>query len=413
MLAIRISGLGRYFGPRSEIDGAERPREAWRTLLRIAGIDFKTLTDFNTQRTIAVAGHVLRDVSLDIEQGSVVCLTGPSGSGKSVLLQILAGVIAPTAGRIEIYGPVTSLLTIGDNLDSRCTAYENIQMSRGYLDAPPDERARYASEVIDFAELHGFEHVPLRTFSTGMVLRLSVGLALCGRPSIVLVDDVLAVGDIAFQQKCIDRVDELKHAGCTLVVAFSDEVLVHQLATRVITLGGGRIVSDTSSTNWASVRDGGSTADVDWQVVQDLPEDDVMALRFIAVDAGRGGDDSHVDLSMQFDAKTGGVRCRPSVFLMRGKTVIFRSLYPEFIQVTEARGLTWAVRIPTEILPSGIYSLMINMQTVLGNTVYAMKAQDAVTLTIRRDGDAAADTPGTPMLSMDFPWEIEAVEGAA
>jgi ABC-2 type transport system ATP-binding protein len=412
MLAIRIRGLGRYFGPRVEFDGSARPREAWRTLLRIIGINMKELTDDNTQRTMAVAGHVLRDISLEIEHGSVVCLTGPSGSGKTVLLQILSGVIPPTAGSIEFYGPVTSLLSVGENLDTRLTASENIRVSRGYLDAPPDERARYASEVIDFAELHEFEHVPLRTFSTGMMLRLSVALALCGRPSIVLIDDVLAVGDIAFQQKCLDRLDELKQAGCTLVVAFSDEELVQQLATRVITLGGGRIVSDSSSTQLPNVPNIGSTADIAWQIVQDLPEDDVMALRSIAVDAGQD-DDRHFDLSMEFEPKTGGTRCRPSVFLMRGKMVIFRSLHPEFLLVTGGGRLTWSVRIPTQILPSGNYSLMINMQTLQGNTVYAMKAQDAVTLSIRRDGEPAEDTAGTPVLAIDFPWEIEPVEGAA
>lgn len=413
MLAIRIRGLGRYFGPRVEFDGSARPREAWRTLLRIAGVDVKQLTDDNTQRTMAVAGHVLRDVSLDVEQGSVVCVVGPSGSGKSVLLQILGGVVAPTSGSIEFYGPVTSLLTIGDNLDDRLSAYENIQASGGQNDASAAERERYVREVIDFAELHGFEHAPLRTFSTGMTLRLGVALALCGRPSIVLIDDVLAVGDIAFQQKCIDRVHDLKAAGCTLMVAFGDDAVVQQLATRVITLGDGRIVSDTSTAKWAKVRNAGSAADVEWQVVQDLPEDEVMALRSIGVDAGRDEGVSHLDLSMEFDAKLAGVRCRPSVFLMRGKTVVYRSLYPEFLMVTAARRLTWTVRIPTEILPSGTYAFMINMQTLQGNTVYAMKAHDAVTLTVRREGEPAADTPGTPVLAVDFPWEIEPVDGAA
>src|SRR6185503_2648826 len=96
MPAIRIKGIGKYFGPRLEIDGAERPREAWRALMGIAGVDLKPAADDEIQRTVAVAGHVLRDVTLDIEKGSVVCLTGPSGSGKSVLLSILAGVTGPT-----------------------------------------------------------------------------------------------------------------------------------------------------------------------------------------------------------------------------------------------------------------------------------------------------------------------------
>ena len=107
-----------------------------------------------------------------------------------------------------------------------------------------------------------------------------------------------------------------------------------------------------------------------------------------------------LDLSMEFDAKTAGLRCRPSVFLMRGKTIIYRSLYPEFVVVNAARRLTWAVRIPTQMLPGGTYTLMINMQTLQGDIVYAMKAQDAVTLTIRRASDAAGDESTKPVLAL-------------
>ena len=412
-VAIRIRGLGRYFGPRIEFDGSARPREAWRTLLRIAGIEVKEFTDDNVQRTIAVAGHVLRDVSLDIEHGSVVCLMGPSGAGKSVLLEVLGGVIPPTSGTVEIYGTVTTLLAAGAKMDVRTSASEAIQTSDSYRALPPEEAARFAADVIAFAELESFENVPLRTFSTGMLLRLNVALALCGHPSIVLVDDVLAVGDIAFQHKCMDRLHALKEQGCTIVAALSDEDEVRQLATRVITLGSGRIVGDTSAGQAAPVPQEGHTADIDWQLVDDLPEDDVMALRTISVEPGQVDEQSHIDLALAFEAKVGGVRCRPSVFLNSGKTTLFRSLAPAFLVVNEPRRLTWTVRIPTQVLPGGTYTLMINMQTMRGSTAYAMKAHDAVTLTVRRGEAPPEGAPGLPLLSMSFPWEIEPVAAGA
>src|SRR5690242_16125428 len=126
--AIRVRGLGRYFGARAEMDGAVNPREAFRTLMRIAGVPVRA-GDEQSSVTFAVAGHVLRDVSFDVAWGTVVCLAGPSGSGKSVLLQLMAGVLQPPAGRIEFYGPVTSLLATGDNLDTRSTAIENLKDS--------------------------------------------------------------------------------------------------------------------------------------------------------------------------------------------------------------------------------------------------------------------------------------------
>jgi len=412
-VAIRIRGLGRCFGPRIEFDGATRPREAWRTLLRIAGIEVKEFTDDNTQRTIADAGRVLRDITLDIEHGSVVCLMGPSGAGKSVLLQVLAGALPPTEGTAEIYGTMTSLLAAGGRLDPVASATENIRTSDSARDLSPNEAAAFTSEVIAFAELEGFEHAAVRTFSTGMQLRLSVALALCGRPSIVLVDDVLQVGDIAFQHKCIDRLHALKAQGCTIVAVLSDEVEVRQLATRVITLSNGRIAGDTNTGQAAHALTEGHAGDVDWQIVDDLPEDDVMALRAIGVEAGRSDGRSHIDVTLSFEAKAGGVRCRPSVFVNRGKVTLFRSLAPAFLDVPAPRRLVWTVRIPSQVLPAGTYTLLINMQTLRGPIAYAMKAHDAVTLTVRREGAVPEETSGLPLLSMEFPWEIESIEAVA
>ena len=114
-----------------------------------------------------------------------------------------------------------------------------------------------------------------------MVLRLSIAMALSGHPSIVLIDDVLSVGDIAFRQKCVERLHALKDANCTLIVVLNDEALVQQLATRVVTLTGGRVVSDTPLHSEGSATYGSSAADVEWRTAEDFPEDDVVALRAV------------------------------------------------------------------------------------------------------------------------------------
>jgi ABC-2 type transport system ATP-binding protein len=406
VIAIRLHGVGRYFGPRFEIDGVEKPRESFATLLGIAGFKRHGVTENeNVQRTVAATGHVLRDITLDIEHGSVVCLAGPSGSGKSVLLQILAGIIAPTSGRVEIYAPMRSFVSQGANLDERQTALENIRSSDEFMTAAPAEAERYLAEVIDFAELRGFEDAPLRTFSTGMLMRLSVAMSLCGRPSIVLIDDVLTVGDIAFQAKCVDRVHVLKEQGCTLVVAFSDEALVHEIATRVVTLGGGHVVSDTPGPQWSQVREASSAADVDWQLVRSLPEDDVMRVRAIDVEAGQEEGRSHLDVSLALEAKVGPVRCRPSVFVMRGRTVVFRTVYPEFLDLGRPQDFSCRVRIPTSLLSNGSYSLTISVMTLQGQMAFSIKAEDAVMLTVRR-GEPLPEA-GAPVLALRLTWEVE------
>jgi ABC-type polysaccharide/polyol phosphate transport system ATPase subunit len=413
MPAIRIEGLGRYSGPPVDFEGALRPREAWRTLLRIAGINLRALTDKNTQRTTVIGGHVLRDVSLDIPKGSVVCLAGPTGSGKGVLLQILAGAMAPTSGRAEIHGSTSSLLGKKGDLNMLTTALDNIEASPQYQKASAEERERFTADVLDFAELRGFEAAPLKTFSTGMQLRLGVALVLCSRSTILLLDDVMAVGDIAFQQKCVDRVRELAGEGRTIVTAFSDEAVVQQIATRVVTIIGGRVVSDMLPGMGTREANEGSEANVAWHVSSELPEDDATALRSLAVAPGREGDAPCIDLAMSFEAKADGVTCRPSVTVSKEDFIIFRTLAPEFLSLNRGQRGAWTVRIPTGLLSDGPYNLMVNMQSQWGDALYALKAHDAVTLHVRRQDAPVAETRDRPaplLLVGHLPWELEAME---
>src|SRR5262245_3046588 len=354
------------------MDGGAQPREAWRSLLRIAGIEPKTrLADDerHTQRVVTAPGHVLRDISVDIEHGTVTCVSGPSGCGKSVFLKLLGGVIAPTSGRVEIYGDVARLLTSGDNVDPRMTARENIQSSPLYRAATADVAERFQSAVIDFAELQGFEDVPLRTYSTGMLMRLNVALTLCSTAPIILIDDVFGVGDIAFQQKVVDQLHALRAEGRTLLIASSDDALIEQIATRILTLGNGHIIDDSPPKRFTLDRPSTSTAEFDWHASENLPENDVMALRAIQIESCRDADHTYLDVGLAFDAKVSGTRCRPSVTVRRQKKVLFRSLYPEQIELGDSRRFGCTVRIPLHILSSGTYLLTLDMHTYIGNNL--------------------------------------------
>jgi len=422
-VAIRVTGVGQYFGPMLEMDGAENPREAWRSLLKIAGLEALAPAPADDQPALSVAppGHVLRDVSLEIEKGSVVCLTGPAGVGKSVLLRILANELMPTTGRIELYEPVRTLVTPGGALDQMKNALENIQASGAYRELEPDAAARYAADVIAFAELEGLEQVSLRTYSTGMVARLGIAMALCGAPSLVLVDDVLTVGDIGFQRRCVERIRELAAAGCTMVVAFSDEDLVTQIATRVIALAEGRIAYDSAETNARlSTRPEGD-ADIEWEVGGSLPDDEVVAIRSVEGELARDGDEPVFVCRILVEGKVEGLRCRPVVSLLTDRGVIlFRSLFPDFTELS-GRGQVFSVRVPTGLLPAGRFTISIATATYRGEKVFASKGHNTITLTIRREQSPAATDARTaggkkgkkeepePLLQPILEWEVLAL----
>jgi ABC-type polysaccharide/polyol phosphate transport system ATPase subunit len=408
MIAIRIEHLGKLFSTPVGVEGS-RPEGALRLMLGVLGFERRPKARDGIQRTAIIAGWILRDVSLDIEEGSVVCLVGASGSGKSVLLRILAGVSPPTTGRIELHGSVSSLLGAGDNLDSRLTALQNIESYRRLSRTPEAFADSQAEEVIAFAGLEGFEDMPVRTYSTGMTMRLSIALALHGNPSILLIDDVLGVGDIAFQQKCVERLLALKQAGCTMVLALSDEGLVRRLATRVITLGSGHAIVDGPLPHSQARQVGHGAIDVEWQVASQLPENDVIALRSVSVVRRGPPDEPCLSLSLGFEIKAAPLELRPLIDVTQGATVLFRSLHPYDLDIDHARSMGFTVEVPSHILCDGTKRVMISAVATFDGSIYSLKAHDAVVFTVSRHAEKEGSVASMPLIAMSLPWEIEPV----
>lgn len=409
MVAIRIRHLGRSFDPPLSLRSSTS-RQKVRAILRLFGFKLKAVAD-EVQTTIMAAGQVLQDISLDIDEGSVVCLAGPSGSGKSTLLKILAGVIAPSEGRIELKGRVSSLVKIGDNLSSDLSAVENIE--RFFSAVAENEAQHYVKEVIAFAELEGFEEVAVRNYSTGMTLRLSIALAFSGNPSILMIDDVLGVGDIAFQQKCVERLYELVDAGCTLVFASSDEGLVRKLATRVITLSGGHIVGDGPPTQTFLGQHGFGSANIAWHIAPSLPESDVIAIGSVAVDHCQEHGDTHLELSFDCTAKLAPQRFRPLIDVLYGRVRVFRSLRPGWLEVAEVSTIRFTVRFPVHLLRQGDYKILIGVVSVHAEVVHSLKAPGAVTLEVKRGLEPPDGETSVALIGPTLAWEVEGVAGGA
>jgi len=184
----------------------------------------------------------LKDVSLDVRQGEVLGLIGRNGAGKSTLLKILSRITKPTTGRAEIYGRVGSLLEVGTGFHPELTGRENAYLSGAILGMSKSEITRKFDEIVAFAELDAFIDTPVKHYSSGMYVRLAFAVAAHLEPEILFVDEVLAVGDAAFQKKCLGRMGTVAKQGRTIIFVSHNTAALQKLCTRIAWLNGGHLI---------------------------------------------------------------------------------------------------------------------------------------------------------------------------
>jgi ABC-2 type transport system ATP-binding protein len=184
----------------------------------------------------------LRDVDLQVHPGEAFGIVGPNGSGKSTLLKLLARIYAPSTGELNVGGRVGSLIEIGAGFHPDFTGVENVYLNASIYGLKRSYVDEHLDEIIDFAELEAFKDVAVRTYSSGMYMRLGFSVAMHVQPDILLLDEVLAVGDEAFQQKCYGRISEFKAAGGTIVFVSHDQTAVARVCDRALMLERGRVV---------------------------------------------------------------------------------------------------------------------------------------------------------------------------
>jgi ABC-2 type transport system ATP-binding protein len=183
----------------------------------------------------------LRDVSFEVKRGEVFGVIGRNGAGKSTLLKVVAKVLFPTQGRVVMRGRVAPLLEIGAGFQPELTGRENVFLNSTLLGRSHKETDSLLPEILEFAELEEFIDAPLRTYSTGMVARLGFSVATCMRPEILLVDEVLSVGDAQFQQKCLDRMYSFLDQGTTVVIVSHGMGTIESFCDRALWLHNGRV----------------------------------------------------------------------------------------------------------------------------------------------------------------------------
>lgn len=183
----------------------------------------------------------LKNVSLEIEPGDSVALIGVNGSGKSTMLKIIAGVMTPTKGSVQVRGTIAPMIELGAGFDLDLTARENVYLNGAILGFNNAFMREHFDSIIDFAELWDFVDVPIKNYSSGMVARLGFAIATEVRADILIVDEILGVGDFRFQEKCKARMEELLSGGTTLLFVSHDVEQVRKLCKKAVWLHKGQV----------------------------------------------------------------------------------------------------------------------------------------------------------------------------
>ena len=231
-----------------QIESSEREIEFWKVSKRFQLQEGRTLREFMPALFRGQAWsepfYALRDVTFTMDRGETVGVIGRNGSGKSTILKLIAGVTAPTTGEVRVAGRVSPLIELGAGFHPDLTGRENVHLNASLLGMSAQEIKERFDDIVDWAELREFIDTPVKRYSSGMYVRLAFAVAVHSDPEVLLVDEVLSVGDAFFQEKCLERMHDFQRRGTTIVVVSHILELITTFCERAIWLEHGRVVAE-------------------------------------------------------------------------------------------------------------------------------------------------------------------------
>lgn len=360
----------------------------------------------------------LRDASFEIKYGEVVGVIGRNGAGKSTLLKILARITEPTTGFAEIHGRVGSLLEVGTGFHNELTGRENTYLNGAILGMKKYDIDRKFDEIVDFAELEKFIDTPVKHYSSGMYLRLAFAVAAHMDPEILLVDEVLAVGDASFQKKCLSKIDEVARGGRTVLLVSHNMSAITRLCHKAIRFDGGILIDQGGSqqvVNNYLARNQGSTSNCTLSADPSKP----MRLREITVLNHCGKPSSQVEMTKPFRVRVVyDVNCTVTsahvicFFHTSDGTMVFGSgdadTSPERLNVRKPGMYKAEFEVPAFLLGDGQYYIAVSLsvpfqiiydrhEPVLSFSVVDNNSIRGTWMHTRRPG----------ILGIELPWEYQ------
>ena len=425
-LAIRVENLGKEY----RIGTApERYRTLRDTLVQAAGAPFRrarrALVRSNGKDGLPHEGQIwaLRDVSFEVRKGQVLGVIGRNGAGKSTLLKILSRVTEPTEGYAEIHGRVGSLLEVGTGFHPELTGRENIFLNGAILGMKRAEITRKFDEIVAFSEVEKFIDTPVKRYSSGMYLRLAFAVAAHLEPEILVVDEVLAVGDAEFQRKCLGKMSDVAQEGRTVLFVSHNMSAVLRLTQEAIVLNKGRLVLRAPTPAAVDTYMSSGFAQVGERVWEpdEVPSEAApfrpLAIRVRdaqgrVVDALRSVEPVTIELEYCLDAPITGLRVGFYLMTARGEYVLtsFDTDDPEKFQhfrVRPAGRFTSRCTLPPDFLNEGRYILGVNASAYRIRRYF----QDEQALTFSVDASGAPGTqwpePRLGPVRPSLDWRIE------
>jgi lipopolysaccharide transport system ATP-binding protein len=368
--AIRVSHLSKQYKL-----GLELQNETLGDYLRQFGRRLRGQADSRPSVETILA---LNDVSFEVPTGQIVGIIGRNGSGKSTLLKILSRITAPTAGDIWLRGRISSMLEVGTGFHPELTGRQNIFMNGAILGMSRREIATRFDEIVEFAGIGKFIDTPVKRYSSGMYVRLAFAVSAHLEPEILLVDEVLAVGDVLFQQKSLRQLESTSSRGVTVLFVSHNMGMIMRLCNRVIYLDKGQVVKDGSPhevAQWYLREVAGQAPERTWDELATAPGDEVVRLRAVRVlnAAGKVAETINiqepVQLQMTFDVQQAGHVLYPNFFFYTPEgTCLFGSSEHDTEWTGRARPpgtYTSTVTIPGNFLAEGQIAVRAAISTLV------------------------------------------------
>jgi lipopolysaccharide transport system ATP-binding protein len=420
---IRVEHLSKQYQIGTSPAAYETLRESLSATLRAP------LDAVRRRRRAGESMWALKDVSFEIGRGEAVAIIGRNGAGKSTLLKILSRITEPTGGRVELHGRVGSLLEVGTGFHPELSGRENIYLNGAILGMSREEIARKFDEIVSFAEVERFIDMPVKRYSSGMYMRLAFAIAANLEPEILLIDEVLAVGDAAFQKKCLGKMNEVAREGRTVLFVSHNMTAVNQLCPRAIMLTDGAVACDGRTpevvAQYLKVGGGGEWV---WDDPQRAPGNERMRLRAARIISG-GATTSNVNIDQDVAVEVefwnyadGARNLCVSINLLDGvgTTVLSTASVPaanllpeEWFARPHPAGLYRAVcTLPGNFLNEGLYYITVLVMT-LGPLILEVDAPQILSFNVFDTGimrEAGGGSRWEGLVRVRLPWRTDFVE---